>query len=164
MTNLFQRIRERFMRRQTQDLSDCILIWYQTSKDVSDICGQALYDPSAMQGDIGVVLDRADRKLFQYRNDASDAQRAVKRYNRDLAVRVSSITKQVYELRNQTASFLIRSQGPSPFVAPPDADRQNEYYQRALNESGFKARQFKSELDKDIQSMWGELEQLIKLL
>jgi hypothetical protein len=164
MPSLLQMLKARFERRQSQNLSECLYLWYQTSMEVSEICGEALYEQVVIQGDIGVLLDRVDRKLFQYRNDASDAKRQVGKYNKDLASRVSTITGQLYELRNQTASVLIRSQGPSPFAAPPDDNRQDEYDQRALIESGLRAREYKATLDKDIRAIWMELEDIIALV
>ncbi len=109
-------LRERIEKRRAQALLDSVQIWYATSQSVCEICGEALHDLALIQADIGTVLDKADRKLFQYRNDASDAQREVRRYNPQLANQIGEVTQQVYELRNLTAKFLIRAQGPSPFA------------------------------------------------
>lgn len=163
MPNLMQMLKSRWQKRSTENLAECLHLWYQTGVEVSEICGIALYDQSAVQADIGVLLDRADRKLFQYRNDASDARRRVGKYDKALAERISTITGQVYELRNQTTRFLIRSQGPHLFVAEPDADRKDEYYQRSLYETGLNTREFKTALDKDMHALWVELEKLIQL-
>lgn len=163
MPNLLQMLRARLLQRQAQNLSECLHLWYQTSVEVSEICGQALYEQDAIQGDIGVLLDRADRILFQYRNDAGDARRVVSRYDQALARKVTDITKQVYELRNQTASFLIRSQGAGPFGGARTGQLQmDEYFQRALGESGVKLRSSKTDLDAELSNIWVDLEHLIE--
>jgi hypothetical protein len=159
---MLKRLLIRIERRRAQNLLESVHGWYTTSQSVSDLCGEALHDQALIQQDIGTVLDKADRKLFQYRNDASDAQRAVRRHDEELARRITSITQQVYELRNLTAKFLIRAQGPSPFKgSQAETILPLAYYDRALQEVGFLARDMKTHLDSDIRSMWPELEKLI---
>ncbi len=162
MPNLFQQLKIRIGRRQQQSLVESVHLWHQTSVEVCGLCGEALDDPHPAQEDIGVLLDRADRKLFQYRNDANDARKAVRRHDQALAGRISAITEQVYELRNQTASFLIRSQGPGLFGATREGIPEKDvYYQRAMSESGMKARSIKINLDREIESIWKDLEGVI---
>jgi hypothetical protein len=152
----------RIERRRNQTLLESVHAWYATSLSVSEICGDALHDQALIQADIGTVLDKADRKLMQYRNDAADARRAVQRHDQQLARRVDGVTQQVYELRNLTARFLIRAQGPSPFAGGrAEGELQLAYYERALNEAGFQARNMKTSLDQKLRAIWPELEELI---
>ncbi len=146
-----------------QDMLNLLPVWHQTCLRVSEICGDALHDVELIERDIGAVLDKADRMLFQFRNDAGDVRRSVRRYNEQLATRVEAVTRQVFELRNATAKFLIRAQGPTPFArGGMESDVSQLYYHRALEEAGFTARRLKSELDKDIELLWSELEQLMR--
>lgn len=162
MPNYYQQLKIRIERRQHQRLVECVHLWYQTSVEVCELCGKALDDSLPIQDDIGVLLDRADRKLFQYRNDASDARRAIRRIDPVLSNRVETITEQVYELRNQTASFLIRSQGPGPFgAAREESSEKDAYYRRAMGDSGMKARSLKANLDREIESLWQDIEGLV---
>jgi len=154
---------ERIEKRRAQALLESVQTWYATSLSVSEICGEALHDLALIQADIGTVLDKADRKLFQYRNDASDARLEVRRHNPQLASQIGEVTQQVYELRNLTAKFLIRAQGPSPFAGSrTEGELQAAYYERALNEAGFQARNMKIQLDQTIRTMWPELEKLVR--
>ncbi len=162
MPNFFQQLKIRIERRQYQRLVESVHLWYQTSVEVCALCGEALDDSLPIQDDIGVLLDRADRKLFQYRNDASDARRGLRRIAPALSNRVETITEQVYELRNQTASFLIHSQGPGPFGASREASSEKDaYFQRAMGDSGVKARSLKANLDREIEFIWQDIEGLI---
>ncbi len=164
MAGLLKGLMDRFERRRVQEMLDILPVWYNTCLRVSEICGEALQDTDLVQGDIGVVLDKADRMLFQFRNDAGDVRRAVRRYDQQLALRVETMTRQVFELRNATAKFLIRAQGPSPFAkGGTDRGASEIYYHRALEESGYQARKIKTELDKDIQLLWADLEKLMRL-
>lgn len=153
----------RIEKRRAEALLASVQTWYATSLSVSEICGAALHDQALIQADIGTVLDQADRKLFQYRNNASDARREVRRHSPELADKIQAVTRRVYELRNLTAKFLIRAQGPSPFAGPRAVgELQAAYYQRALTEAGFQARDLKIELDQSIRSLWPELEKLVR--
>jgi hypothetical protein len=160
---MFKGLRERIEQRRAQALLESVQAWYAASLIVSEICGDALHDQALIQADIGTVLDKADRKLFQYRNEAAEARREVRRHDPQLASRIDEVTHQVYELRNLTAKFLIRAQGPSPFAGSrPEGDLQVAYYERALNEAGFQARDLKTGLDQSLRTLWPELEKLIR--
>ena len=160
---MWRQFTTRLEKRRAQSLIESVNIWYQTSLSVSEICGEALHEVVVSEMDIGTLLDKADRKLFQYRNDATDARRAVKRHNEQLANQIARLTERIYELRNQTARFLIRAQGPSPFARSENepGEMQDAYYVRALADIGYDARQFKSSLDDDIGAVWLELEKLL---
>jgi len=160
---MLKRLLNRIEKKRSQNLLESVHAWYATSLSVCEICGKALMDQALVQQDIGTVLDKADRKLFQYRNDASDAQRAVRRHDIELANRITQITQQVYELRNLTAKFLIRAQGPSPFISLRTETKSPQiYYDRALDEVGLPARELNANLDDNIQSVWIRLEKLIR--
>ena len=149
-------------KRRVQGMLDIVPVWYNTCLRVADILGGALHDEELIRADIGTVLDKADRMLFQFRNDASDVRKAVTRYDESLGRRVVRVTQQVYELRNATAKFLIRAQGPSPFAKSNlEGESGNLYYHHALEESGFEARQMKNELDQELVALWVELEKLM---
>jgi ElaB/YqjD/DUF883 family membrane-anchored ribosome-binding protein len=151
-------------KRKMQGMLDIVPVWYNTCLRVSEICGDALHDEALIRADIGTVLDKADRMLFQFRNDASDVRKQVQRYDESLAKKVERMTQQVYELRNATAKFLIRAQGPSPFAKSElEGESGSLYYHRALQETGFKARQMKTELDQDLKALWNELEKLMRI-
>lgn len=160
---MFNRLFGRIEKRRNQSLVESVQAWYTAGVSVCEICGEALHDQALIQADIGTVLDKADRKLFQYRNDASEAKRAVRRFDPQLAQRMDEITHLVYELRNLTAKFLIRAQGPSPFAGPKsEGELLVAYYERALNEAGFQARDMKTRLDQELRVLWPELEKLIR--
>jgi hypothetical protein len=152
-------------KRRVQGMRDILPVWYNTCLRVSEICGEALHDEELIRADIGTVLDKADRMLFQFRNDAGDVRKVVQRYDANLAGSVERLTQQVYELRNITAKFLIRAQGPSPFAKSVlEGESGSQYYQRALEEVGFTARQMKTTLDQDLTALWLELEKLMRLV
>ena len=127
------------------------------------LLGEALNNEDITQGDIGVVLDNTDRKLFALRNEIADVQGPLRHYNPALARRVSSTSRDIFQLRNETARFLIRSQGPSPDTAnqPGNLELQRTYYYRALDEKGFKARQMQVQVDRELKSVWEELQKTI---
>lgn len=152
---------DKYQRRRVQGMLDILPVWYNTCLKVSEICGDALHNEALIRADIGTVLDKMDRMLFQFRNDASDVRKAVQRFDQSLARRVERMTQQVFELRNATAKFLIRAQGPNPFAkSDQEGDSGAQYYQRALDEVGFKARQVKTELDRELVVLWAELEKM----
>lgn len=164
MSGMLKRLMDKLNRRKMQALIDILPVWYNTCRRVSEICGDALHDVELVDGDIGAVLDKADRMLFQFRNDAGDVRRSIQLLDRQLAGRVDATTRRVFELRNATAKFLIRAQGPSPFARQGmESDMSQRYYHRALEEAGFEARRLKNELDKEIELLWDELDKLIRL-
>lgn len=164
MAGVFKGWLDKLKQRRMREMLDILPVWYNTCLRVSQICGDALHDADLMEGDIGEVLDKADRMLFQFRNDAGDVRRSVGRYDPQLAGRVEATTRRVFELRNATAKFLIRAQGPSPFARRGmEEELSHMYYHRALEEAGFEARRLKSELDKEINLLWSDLEKLIRL-
>ena len=162
MGNVLQQLTERFEQRRLQNLEQSLHIWYQSSIAILHMCAQALDKEWLVQDDIGVLLDKADRKLFQFRNDATDARRALSRYDRDLSQRVAAITQSVYELRNNTASYLIRTRGPDPFAGhPKEVQPIGAVNDGVIKEVALKARQLQLTVERELQVLWPELERLI---
>jgi hypothetical protein len=149
-------------RRQSLAVLENVQGWRETCDQVTGICGQVLYDESVLQGDIGVALDRADRLLFQVRNYTSEARRLLRRREPDLAARLNQASNRVFELRNATTRFLIRCQGPGPLSGDrsDDATRRG-YYDRALQEIGFNARQLHGEVEGELTAIGRALSSLI---
>ena len=157
------RLRSRIERNRARQLLESVNAWYQTCKNVAAICGDALYDEAVLHRDIGEVLDRADRQLFQFRSHTGEARAAVKRHDKILAKRIDKLADDMYDLRNHTARFLIRAQGPGPFAGGEHQDDQQRsvYYQKALQEAGFQAREKKKAIDQELSSIWNELQGLL---
>ncbi len=159
----YQLFRERRDLARKRRIQENALTWYETCLQISETCGEALFDANAIPEDIGQVLDMVDLKLFGLRDTASDTLKAVKNHDRKLARRVELVTQLVFKLRNQTTSFLLRAQGPG-ILAPDQAEvegMRHWYYLRALEDAGFKARDIKKKLDTDLMNLWHELEKLL---
>jgi hypothetical protein len=136
--------------------------WYQTCNDVSEVMGDALHDQSIINKDIGYTIDAADRLLFHLGIYILDSLGILRRRNPELAQRFDKASQLVYRLRNETTKFLIRSQGPGPMTGDePDDEVRIIYYYRALEEVGFNARDIKMELDRELKSIWRDLQSVI---
>jgi hypothetical protein len=162
----YQLFRERRDLARKRRIQENAFTWYETCLQISETCGEALFDPNAIPEDIGQVLDMVDLKLFKLRDTASDTLKAVKNHDRKLARRVELVTQLVYKLRNQTTSFLLRAQGPG-ILAPDQTEvegMRHWYYLRALDDAGFKARDIKKKLDIELKNLWHELEILLSQL
>ena len=151
-------------RKRAQTLVESLEAWHTTCVEVTRICRQALFEPAVMDGDIGEVLDKVDRKLYQFRNQMTDARGEIKRYDPQLAKRLTQVTEEVYTLRNQTARFLIRAQGPHPFATgrPTDPKERSAYYLKALEDAGYQGRKVVDELKSNADSLWGDLQVLLE--
>jgi len=151
-------------RKRAQTLVDSLEEWHTTCVEVTVICRQGLFEPAVMDGDIGEVLDRADRKLYQFRNQMTEARREVKRQDPELAKRITQITQDVYTLRNHTARFLIRAQGTRPFATGrlTDPKERSVYYLKALEDAGYPGRKAADELQKNTERLWGDLQKLLE--
>lgn len=124
--------------------------------------GDALHDQSIIKQDIGSAIDQVDRMLLHLGFYIPDALGTLRRRNPDLAQRFDAVTKQVFQLRNETTIFLIRSQGPGPMSGDqPDNESSMIYYYQALEEIGFKARDMKEDLDRNLKLIWGDLQKVI---
>jgi len=149
-------------KRRAQTFVNSLPEWYQTCNEVSKLIGDALHDEAVTRQDIGTVIDKADRLLMKLGFYIPEAKGLIRRRNPDLARRFENTSQQAFRLRNETTRFLIRSQGPQ-VNQYSEADRELRlvYYYRALEEVGFKARQIKREFDRDLKSIWGELQVLL---
>jgi hypothetical protein len=157
---MFHQLLVRLEKKRTQIFLVNIQAWYKTCSQLTKTFGDALYDQCACEADIGIMLDKADRLLFQLGNYTSDALGLLRRKEPTLARRVDSISTQVYRLRNQTTSFLIRCQGPERFPGMEPRPRRGgspAYYQ-ALEEIGFTSRKLQRELEKELQVIWTDLQ------
>ena len=124
--------------------------------------GDALHDQSIINKDIAYVIDAADRLLFHLRFYIPDSLGTLRRRNPQLAQRFDKASQLVYRLRNETTSFLIRSQGPGPMSGDePDDETLVIYYYRALEEVGFKAGDLKKDLDRELSFIWRDLQSVI---
>jgi hypothetical protein len=150
-------------RRRAQTLVDSLEQWHETCVNVTQICAQALLDQATVEGDIGEVLDGADRKLYAFRNHMTEARREINRHDPILARRITQVTEDVYRLRNQTARFLIRAQGPHPFAGGrlTEENLRNAYYYKALEEAGFQGREIAERLQRDTDTLWHDLQTLL---
>lgn len=157
---MFQRIKATREKKQAQALLESADGWHAVCVQVIEICGQVLHDETVQQGDIGISLDKADRLLFQLRNQASEAGRLLRSLAPALAPRLNLTTNRVFELRNDTARFLIRCQGPDPTAAGGQLDgvARRVYYDRAMQEVGIKARRLHTEVERDLHATWDDLQ------
>jgi len=136
--------------------------WYFTCLDASKVMGDALHNQSIIKQEIGSAIDQVDRMLLQLGFYIPDSLGTLRRRNPALAKRFDAVTKQVYQLRNETTIFLIRSQGPGPMSGDePDEETGMVYYYRALEEVGFKARDLKDDLDRELKFIWRDLQKII---
>lgn len=136
--------------------------WHAACAGVLAICGEVLGAETIHQRDIGASLDKADRLLFQLRNHASEMRGLLNRGDPDLAKRVGLTTNRVFELRNETARFLIRCQGPDSVPgARFDTAARRLFYDRAMQEVGLNARLLHAAVLAEFLATWGRLEALI---
>jgi hypothetical protein len=159
---MFERIREKIERKRAKSFVENVQAWYQTSRDISEVMDMALHDQSIIQADIGYIIDGADRMLFHLRFYIPDSLGRLRRRNPDLARRFDLACQQLFKLRNETTRFLIRSQGPGPMSGDdPDDEARILYYYQALEEVGFNARDIKLDFDRELKSIWHDLQLII---
>lgn len=159
---MFQRFRKKIEQKRARSFVDNVQAWYQTSSEISEVMGVALHDQSVLQADIGYIIDAADRLLFSLRYYVPDSLGRLRRRSPELARRFDLASQKLYQLRNETIKFLIRSQGPGPMSGDePDEEARIFYYYRALDEVGFNARDLKSEFDLELNAIWNDLQLII---
>ncbi len=159
---MFKLIFDFLERRQARSFLVGIRGWYQTCTQISMELGKALDDREITRKDIGAIIDKADRLVIILGIYIPEAHKLLRRRNPQLAERFTLASRQVVQLRNEAARFLIRSQGPgalseyqySPYL-------RQYYYYRALEEAGFKARELQRRLDQELREIWRELQGLI---
>jgi len=153
---LLDRIEKKRMKSFVVNIQD----WYKTCSLLTKTYGVVLYDQSAFDADIGIMLDKTDRLLFQLGSYTSDALGLLRRKEPALAKKVNDLSTQVYRLRNGTTSFLIRSQGAMLFTGGESRQESlgGQAYYQALEEVGFTARQLQRELEKELKEIWVDLQ------
>jgi hypothetical protein len=142
-----------------RDLRD----WHEACLVVVAGCLRGLRDPRLPRSDIGVTLDNVDRALFRVRDAGSGAQQALRRRAPELRARIRRSTEAIVELRNETARFLIRAQGPTPpFLQKQEtAAGQPEAYQRALQDVGQAALARSLAIERDLDQLWADLQPML---
>lgn len=159
---MFRHVFDFIKRRQAKSFLEGVRGWYQTCNQISAELGKALDDREVTHQDIGAIIDKADRLLINLGNYIPETKGLLRRRDPQLAERIEMASRQVVQLRNEAARFLIRSQGPSPMAENHSADFMRQlYYYRALEEAGFKAREIKHRFDRDLQAIWKELQVII---
>jgi len=157
-------IRTTLQRNRARAFVKNVYAWYQTCREVSAVMGEALHDQAIIEQDIGSVIDKVDRMLIHLGFYMPDSMGILRRRNPELAKRFEHVSQQIVIVRNAMTSFLIRSQGPGPIAGPaPDEEARTIYYYRALNEVGFRARDLMRDLDREIELIWKDLEQVITI-
>lgn len=157
---MFHQLFDRIEKNRTKRFVVNIKAWYKTCSLLTKTYGDALYDQCICESDIGVLLDKADRMLFQLSSYSADALGLLRRKEPALAKKVDIMSTQVYRLRNQTTSFLIRCQGNGDFssVESRQASKIGLAYYQALEEVGFTTRRLQRELEKELELIWAELQ------
>jgi hypothetical protein len=158
-----QFILKRFEFRRANNLIDNVHNWYFASSGICKQLGDALVDENIGATDIGIVLDKTDRQLFMLRIYSSDAQSSLRKNYPQITQQIANITDCIFRLRNETAKFLIHSQGPGSVLVnqPLEGEAKRHYYYKALDEYGYKARNLHKSLDGEIQSLWKEMQTAI---
>jgi hypothetical protein len=156
---MFRRFRESLARRQEQAILDSVYGWHAVGVQVVEICGQVLHDETIHQGDIGVSLDKADRLLFQLRNQVADSTRLLRSRSPELAAKLNQTTNKIFELRNEMARFLIRGQGPNPVSREQlDGFTRRQYHDRAMQDVGIKARELHTAAEDQLRAVWSDFQ------
>ena len=159
---MFERLRKKIEQKRAQSFVNNVRAWYQTNSEISEVMDMALHDQSITHADIGYIIDAADRLLFSLRYYVPDSMGVLRRRNPNLARRFDLVSQHLYQLRNETIRFLIRSQGPGPMSGDePDDEARIIYYYQALEEVGFYARDLKSDFDRELKSIWHDLQLII---
>jgi hypothetical protein len=134
--------------------ADRVLAWEQAAGTILRLCQDALDDEHAGTGDIGTALDRLDRQLHALKDTAADLPAALRRGAPDLARAAAGITEDLYRLRNLTAQYLIRAQGPvPPYLDGPASDDalRRDHRRIAFDQVGGEARRLATDLDRRLR-------------
>lgn len=169
---MFDRLFSYFRKREAGEFSQHARGWHTNCQSIAGMYIDALNDEDPAEPDIGVVLDKTDRMLYQVRDHLSALRPALNRRDRQLSKRVGRASERLYEVRNMTASFLIRAQGHTPYYLRQQemsADAQMVYRYKAMHEVGFEARQAAIALRDELKAIWtilhvlvGEADELVK--
>jgi hypothetical protein len=151
-------------RRRASLFADDAHQWHADCRKVLDLCERALHERDLPGGDIGVVLDEADRTLFHLRGPMGNVRRTLRRDHSHLSRRVAQASDRLFHLRNLTSRFLIYSQGPGATVAGEgaiDAQARETYYMNALDSAGFEARRIRAEVAQELSDIWMEIRTIL---
>jgi hypothetical protein len=164
--DLLRRAMAPWRARRAADAGKDIREWHEACLVVVAGCVGGLRDPQLPRSDIGVTLDKVDRAIFRVRDAGSGAQQALKRRDPELGARIRRITQAMVELRNETASFLIRAQGPTPSYLQKQSvpTGQPEAYQRAVLEVGRAALVRSRAVQSNLDQLWADLQPLLAQL
>ena len=157
---MFRQLLAQIEKNRTKRFVVNIQAWYKTCSLLTKTYGDALYDQDEFDTDIGIMLEKTDRLLFQLSSYTSEALGLLRRKEPALAKKVNDLSTQVYRLRNGTTSFLIRSQRSRFFTSadPSQESMGGQAYYRALEEVGFASRRLQRELEKELKEIWVELQ------
>ena len=149
--------------RRAADAERDIRDWHEACLVVVAGCAKGLRDPQLPRADIGVTLDNVDRAFFRVRDAGSGAQQALRRRAPELRTRIRRCTEALVELRNETARFLIRAQGPTPpyLQKQETATGQPEAYRRALQDVGQGALARSLAVERDLDQLWADLQPML---
>lgn len=159
--------RYRVHRQQAAEarLTERLQAWLQASRSIHRLCSVSIDDETAGGGDIGRSLDRIDRELHLLKDTASALSTLLRRRDPELARHAAEITESLYRLRNQTASYLIRAQGPAPaFLTDSRGGEglQGEHRRRAFEQVGAEARQLALRIGAQLTLLQRQAEPLLQ--
>ena len=130
--------------------------WLDSSRALLALCHGPLRSTEGIS-DIGVVLDRIDRSLLRYRNEAA-AVRAVMHPRPALAASARQATDGLFALRNETCAFLLRWQSLRQI---PGSSIASIEVQRNMEEARLQASRSALHLTAELDNMAPEVERLI---
>ena len=121
--------------------------WLDCVERLTTACTESL-QPLKVPPDIGVVLDRVDRELMRFRNEYDRTRGPLRRHAPSLVDPVSRATEQVYRLRNDACTYLLRVQdvrlAEQARAWPQSAEQERD---RARGRALQTARELAAELD-----------------
>lgn len=161
---MLARLRDRLRRRQAEQAGADIQAWFRGCMLILHACASVIDDPKVGHGEIGAILDRADRTLFGLSDSTEGIGRILRRHDPEMANRMLETSQKVIELRNLTARFLIHVQGSTPAFLESqregDVRRRQDLYSRALLDYGLAAMELKRELDGELNRLWDAIQTL----
>jgi hypothetical protein len=162
--DLLRRVIGPWQARRAAEAERDIRGWHEACLAVVASCAKGLRDPQLPRADIGVTLDDVDRALFRVRDAGFGAQKALRKRAPELGVRIRVSTEAIVGLRNETARFLIRAQGPTPpFLQKQGAaPGQPEAYRRAMQDVGQTALAHSLSVERDLDQLWADLQPLLR--
>lgn len=160
---LLRRLLRPFQSRRGAEAAADLVGWHDACEETLQTCLHCLGDAQLPRGEIGVDLDRIDRTLFRLRDAGSGAEGYLRGTSPDLGRRLRQISEDIVQLRNETARYLIRAQGPTPSFlgGGRQPERAQDSYERALAEIGRPARQRALDLERELNRAWADLQPVL---